>query len=281
VKVYTEELIWIESEDHLRLDGAVIRPGNAITKPVAVVHVHGFTGRFSHPAHILVARAMTARGYTSISGTNRGFAFGETTSRLRSGEPVVIGAGWERFHELPYDIGPWITFAMSLGFETVVLLGHSFGGPKVVYYMAERDDPRVSALILASPGRTQPLAIASEVIEKAQRMVAEGHGADLLPWGSFRNGTLSAQTLLDTAQSDVFGLRASDAPIGKVRQPILAFYGTKETGGGGPTELELIRTHATAVPRVDTMMIEDADHFYTGRAPQVGSAIADWLDKLG
>jgi pimeloyl-ACP methyl ester carboxylesterase len=274
----TEELVWIESEDDLRLDGVVVRPNGGQTKPIALVHVHGFTSRFSHPAHIHPARELAKRGYTCISGNNRGWAFGETTSRLHTGEQVVIGTGWERFAEVAYDIGPWISFAMSLGFEAVALFGHSYGGCKVVQYLAEREDPRVRALILASPGWIHPPVIAPNAIEQATSMVAAGKGAELLPWGSFYEITLSAQTMLELTRFDVFGVRTTDAPISKVRVPTLAFYGTNEDEGRA--ELDLMRSKATAVPRFDTLVIEGANHSYIGRAPQVGAAVADWLDGL-
>lgn len=58
----TEEIVWIESKDGIRFDGAVVRPTSGATKPVAVVQVHGFTGRFSHPAHVLVGRGLARHG---------------------------------------------------------------------------------------------------------------------------------------------------------------------------------------------------------------------------
>jgi dienelactone hydrolase len=275
---YSEELVWIESEDGIRLDGVVIRPAARGSRPVVVVHVHGFTGRFSHPAHVLVGRGLARHGVTSVSGNNRGWAFGETTQR-RAG-PVVIGSGWERFEECPLDVGAWVSFAAGLGFEAVVLLGHSFGAPKAVYYQAVRQDPRVRALVLASPGRARLPEIDPGVLAQAERLVAEGRGTDLLPWGSFRDGALSAQTLLDHARLDPFGVRSAEAPVGRVRCPILAFYGSEEPAVGTPVELELIRRNAAAAARVDTRMVAGADHSYAGRGPEVADLIAEWLDSL-
>lgn len=282
-----EEIVWTESEDGIRLDGAVNRPASGPTKPLAVVQVPGFTSRFSHPVHIGLGRGLARRGYVSVTGNNRGWAFGETTSRR--GDAVVIGGGWERFHEAPLDIGAWVSFALGLGARGVVLLGHSFGGPKVVAYQAERQDPRVVALVCASPGSTSEAALTPtpEAVELAERMVADGRGADLLPWGSFRGGTLSAQTLLDRAPAnrglfDVFGLFTPDPAVGRVRCPVLAFYGTRDMGGTGqlePIALELIARNAAST-RVDVRMVENADHSYTGQEDEVAAVIADWIDAL-
>ncbi|MGH2355983.1 MAG: alpha/beta hydrolase [Chloroflexota bacterium] len=277
-----EEIVWIESEDGLRLDGAVHRPTGGEAKPIAVVQVHGHTGRFSHPVHIRLGRGLAHHGYVSVTGNNRGWAFGETT--LRRGERVVIGGGWERFHETPLDIGPWVDFALGLGVRAVALLGHSFGGPKVVYYQAQRQDPRVVALICASPGpMTDVMTPTAEALALAKQMVAEGRGQHLLPWGSHRGSTLSAQAVLDRAPAnratyDVFGLYTPSPAVGRVACPILAFYGSRENLG--MPELERIRRAATAAPRVDIRIFEGADHAYTGQEQEVASGVAAWLDSV-
>jgi pimeloyl-ACP methyl ester carboxylesterase len=64
---------------------------------------------------------------------------------------------------------------MSLGVQEVVLIGHSYGGVKIVYYQAQRQDPHVVGLVLASPG---PINLARfrepEQLEQAHQFVARG-----------------------------------------------------------------------------------------------------------
>ena len=294
MKAHTEELVWIESEDGIRLDGVVIWPSSGKEKSVAVVQVHGFTARFSHPVHVLLGRELASRGYVSISGNNRGFAFGETTYRQNTGEPVVIGGAWERFQECPYDVGAWMSFAEGLGFNRAALLGQSFGAPKAVYYQAQRQDPRVVGLILASSGVGRG-EIPAERIALAEQMVEEGRGLELMPWqgtvslagmGSLAD-TLSAQTTLDRAPAnwpnfDVYGLRVPDPLVSRVRCPILAFYGSKEESyfGSPQANFDLIRQHATAAPYVDTMIFEGANHAYSGHEAEVAKPVAEWIDRL-
>src|SRR5437867_855161 len=97
---WTEEIVWTQSEDDILLDGAVIRP-TAGTKSVAIVHVHGFTGRFSHRIHIELGRELAVHGYVSVTGNTRGYGFGDNVRRgvdgKMNGEPVMIGGGWELF----------------------------------------------------------------------------------------------------------------------------------------------------------------------------------------
>jgi pimeloyl-ACP methyl ester carboxylesterase len=277
-KAYTEELVYTDTDDGLILEGVVIRPTAASSRPVAVVWVHGLTGKFYAPTELLVSRDLAAEGYTVVSGNNRGHDFGARMRRTQ-GEPVLSGGGWERFDESPHDVAAWIAFAGSLGFGRVVLVGHSLGALKVAHYQTLRQDPRVAGLIAASPP-IQAARVDPETKALAERMVAEGRGQDLLPWGSSRAGagTHSAATFLNRVQVglDQYGLEASDPAVGKIRCPLLAFFGTVQDTGT-EADLEMIRRNARSAERIDTRMIDGADHVYTGRESAVARLIADWL----
>jgi pimeloyl-ACP methyl ester carboxylesterase len=200
----------------------------------------------------------------------------------KSGVAVLAGGGWERFDESPHDVDAWITFAVSLGFERVVILGHSLGALKVAHYQALRQDPRVAGLVAASPP-IQAARVDPEMRKLAERMVAEGKGQDLLPWGSSRAGagTHSAATFLNRVKTglDQYGLDNPDPAIGKVRCPILAFFGTIQDTGG-QEDLDMIRRNATSAERVDTAIVDGADHVYTGRESAVAQVLLGWLATI-
>jgi len=289
---YTEELVSTESEDGILLQGAVIRPAErsgssstGVAQQAAVIWVHGLTGTFYGPTAVRIGRHLAERGITLITGNNRGHDFGALL-RLRTGETLLGGGAWERFEESPRDVGAWVTFAEQQGFERVVLLGHSLGGLKVVYYQAERQDPRVQALIVASP------PIRSWVRDPAARaaveqMVATGRGRDLI-WNDDYPlfVTASAQTHLSRAEHNLGSFVVEGTPAGKrpalseIRCPLLALYGTQEPEVGGPEQLKAIRQHATGAPRVDAQMIPDADHAYTGQEQAAARLIGDWLHAI-
>jgi pimeloyl-ACP methyl ester carboxylesterase len=280
-KAYSEEIVYADTADGLTLEGVVIRPTTAAAKSVPVIWVHGLTGRFYAKSSILAGRDLAAAGYTFISGNNRGHDFGARVMN-KSGEAVLAGGGWERFDESPHDVDAWITFAVSLGFERVVILGHSLGALKVAYYQALKQDPRVAGLVAASPP-IQAARVDPEMTKLAERMVAEGKGQDLLPWGSSRAGagTHSAATYVNRVQTglDQYGLLTAKPAIGKVRCPVLAFFGTIQDTGGWE-DLDMIRRNATSAERIDTAIIDGADHVYTGRESAVAQVLLGWLATI-
>ena len=149
-KAYREELVSTETADGLLLDGAVIRPAGTDVKPLAVVWIHGFTGKFYEPFILHIGRELAGYGYTLVTGHNRGHHCGATMDRV-DGEPMLAGGWWERLDQSPHDVAAWIDVAANLGFRRVALLGHSLGAMKAPYYQAQRQDPRVAGMVVASP----------------------------------------------------------------------------------------------------------------------------------
>jgi pimeloyl-ACP methyl ester carboxylesterase len=283
-KGYEEELVYIQAEDGLPLEGAVIRPVGRAPHPVPLLFVHGLTGKFYSPSVVRIGRELAERGHTFVTGNNRGHDGGYPYRASPDEPPRIYGGSWEDVFECVHDISAWLGFTVGLGFESVALLGHSLGARKVAYYQGERQDPRVLGLVTASPPirsvRPRP-----ELIAQAETMVAAGRGQDLLPWGisAAGMGTQSAQAYLDRYKPgwDIFGVEGGDGAIGRIRCPLLALYGTNEQWVGGADELEMIRVKARASARVETRLFEGADHSYTGQHVAVGEALAAWIETLG
>ena len=128
------------------------------------------------------------------------------------------------------------------------------------------------------------------MLAQATRLVADGHGDDLLRIPNRRFPSfVSAATFLDDAntppeQQDFFGVQTPNPGVTRLRCPLLAFFGTREPDIGGEADLELltsaIRRHSSGPSRVNTVMIRGADHMYAGEEAQVAQTIAAWADTL-
>ncbi len=278
-----EELVYAETDDGFLHAGVVIRPRDQPPAPVPIVWVHGAGANFYMRPYIVLARELAAHGFTSILGNNRGHDFGFFVG-FDGNRPVYAGQGWEQFDEAPRDIRAWIDFAERVGFRDVVLLGHSLGATKALYAQAQYPDVRVRGLIIASaPARLAKHSNVPEVLMRAEQLVREGRGQDLLPWASLPGGgTLSANTYLKRAQAhlDSFGLDSGDPLVRHIACPILAFYGTNEGFVGTAHDLEHMRRNATTAPLVETRMVDGADHTYTGYEPEVAAMVAQWVRML-
>jgi alpha-beta hydrolase superfamily lysophospholipase len=279
LKCYAEELAFVDRADGLGLEGAIVRPIGGATKPVAIIWIHGNTSRFYDQPYIQIGREMAARGYTFITCNTHGH---DVTSVIwgPDGDASPGGACWERFEEVPMDVAAWIDMAIEEGFEGVVLVGHSFGANKVVYYQAERQDKRVLGVVAAS-GDVKWKATPDRVA-LAEEMEAQGKGEEVLPQLEVPWYRMSARTFLGRARiaQHVFNSETQIPHISKVACPVLAFYGSEEEWCGSADDLETIRSNASAAQRVDTQIIEGADHVYWGKADEAARLIGDWVDGL-
>jgi pimeloyl-ACP methyl ester carboxylesterase len=212
-----------------------------------------------------------------------------TVAAHRAGRRVRGGGYWGIPSEETRDVAAWISLAQQLGFSKVILAGHSAGWAPVVRYQATNRDQRVAGVILAS-GAVQPLHPErdQELMRQAARLTADGRGEDLLrlPNRSFPS-FISAATFLDQANTpaeflDFFGLAGKNAAISQVTCPLLALFGTRDDVGA-EADLEAVRSSRARLSsgpiRIDTAMVQRADHMYTGEEARVARVIADWVDR--
>ncbi|HEX9430599.1 MAG TPA: alpha/beta fold hydrolase, partial [Candidatus Bathyarchaeia archaeon] len=203
-----EELITAHTEDKLKQAGLVFSPFPESLKPTAVVWVHGATANFYYPSYVAIARKMASQGYRFVLGNTRMHDIGCVLADHADGSALRGGALWGLPSEEPLDIAAWIDVAEKKGHSSVVLIGHSAGGPAVRRYMAERPDKRVVGWGQASVGLALwPPRGDADRLKIATEMVAAGHGQDFLP-----NLRLSAGTFLDYALTpddvyDFYGIK--------------------------------------------------------------------------
>ena len=294
MRAYSEEIVWTPSEDQRAQAGLLIRPMASPVQSIGVVSIHGATGSFYVPLLIQLGHALAQRGYPFVSGNTRGhdvaaqdlpwslFIRGtgsEAYATLRLG-----GGGWARWDEEPHDVAGWINCIVAQGAEQVVLVGHSLGALRIIYYQAVRQDPRVVGLVLVS-GSDHITAVDPARRELAERLVAEGHEDVLLPVaeGIPRGFAMESAAYLVHWERHAgrFAAEGHTPWIASIRTPVLATGGTAE--GLFPNlhaDLEDMRTRAVQAPRFDIHLFEGADHFYRDQEAEFAEVVADWLDAL-
>ena len=279
----SEQLVTAHTEDGLNHAGLMVSPALSRAKPTAVVWVHGATANFYYPSYVTIARKMAALGHRFVLGNTRMHDLGCVLAEYPDGSALRGGSLWGLPSKEPSDIAAWINLAEQNGHSAVVLIGHSAGGPAVRRYLAERNDKRVVGWGQASVGLALwPPRGDADRLKIATEMVGAGRGQDFLP-----NLRLSAGTFLDYEQTpddiyDFFGLKHSAPAVARVRAPLFAFYGSKGDVGT-MADLEtmraLIAKHSGGPDHVDTAIVPDAAHDYSGQETQVALLIANWIGR--
>jgi len=178
------------------------------------------------------------------------------------------------------DLAAWVDFTEAQGCKRVVLVGHSAGWAAVRRYQAEKQDSRVVGVVLASGAvRADTRPPDPDQLAEAKRLMALGEPDALIrdPKRSFPS-YISTATFLDIVNTppefkDFFGV-----------QPETSNPGLMNGDVGNEAELELLKSsiqrQRSGPRRVDTVMIRNADHMYTGEEAQVAHTIAAWIDTV-
>jgi pimeloyl-ACP methyl ester carboxylesterase len=286
---FPEEVVFARSNDDVVSGGVLFTAPKQAAKPMAVVWLHGWGANFYVPSYVGIGRALAERGFTTISANTRMHDIGNV-EKYNKGKRVRGGGYWGVTSEDARDIAAWVDYAQGLGFDRVVLVGHSAGWASVARYQADTHDPRIVGMVFASgcvdcSNNGEDPALRAQ----AKKLVDEGAGDGLItiPKRSFPS-YVSAATYLDIIDTpreyaDFFGVRTANPAVTRVRCPILAFFGSK---GDIATQeaLNLVKTSIyrlkSGPSRVDTSMIQNGNHEYVGEEGQVAQTIAAWAATI-
>jgi dienelactone hydrolase len=278
-----ERIVQVQTKDDVTDSGAVFTPPKTIAKPFAVIWIHGATINFYDPAYLAIGSDLAEHGYTFITGNTRMHDLGND-EKWPGGKRIRGGTYWGIPSEQVRDIAAWIDYAERLGFKKIILAGHSAGANAVREYEAQAQDARVAGMVLASGDvRPDTRVPPPEWASKAKQDIADGRPEELVQ-GPF----LSAATFMDLVNrppefTDFFGELSSTAGVARIHCPLLITLGTNDDVGN-EEDLEKIKSSIARLPtrpsRVDTALIQGADHMYTGQDRRVAQVIASWADTI-
>ncbi|MBI5167531.1 MAG: alpha/beta fold hydrolase [candidate division NC10 bacterium] len=267
------ELVSIFTSDGVRLDGAFYTPEKAPIKPrVGILFIHGYAGNFYTSVQAFLPKAMAERGYPSLAINTRDHDKGPKTSL---------------FEQSRLDIEVMVKFLRDKGYSEVVLVGHSMGTNRVLFYQAEAQDPYVKAVVwLAGPGnlfewnaRVFGRAKAEADLKEAIHLLEIGRGDELMlvDLGPLGKALYTPRHLVGlrgpATKSDPF------QNVARVHRPLLIVQGTADRLVDIRVAQQL-EEKATKSSKVDLVFIEGADHQFTRHQEKLIKTLYNWLTRV-
>ena len=240
----------------------------------AIVLVHGVGGTFYTRPYPQLAEALAERGFAVLAANTRGH---DWVTRGPDGSPSA-GAAFETLQDCLLDLDAGLACLAERGFRRFVLMGHSLGAVKVVFYQGTRRRGDVAAVVACSAPKLfystrileQPDF--AEKIARAQAMLAEGRAAELFPATAGSGpGLFSARTYVDKyGPAEQTDLRRLAPGLGC---PFLALAGSAEFSPNFvPYAQELAGLAGGACE-----IVQGAPHSYAGYESAIANLVADWL----
>ena len=142
-------------------------------KPVFLLQ-HGWTGDIVHSSNHWLGWRLAVSGYVVLAPESR-----------VSGAQGIQKTG---LAEVAEDLGLWVDFLESRGYDRVIMEGHSAGGIWISNYLSVSQDSRVIGMVYLAPTRDMPTLARDgmgeerylQVLEEARAAVARGEGDSYL-----------------------------------------------------------------------------------------------------
>lgn len=273
------ELVRIYTEDRALLHGLLWEPASPAR--ALLIYVPGLTGMMLSPQDM-----------GTFVGPLVGGGYAVLAINLRIAGPP--GLTHSRFEDCVPDIEAATRFAGERGFQRIVLLGDSLGGPRCCYYWHERRPAAVAALVLMasipSPYEEaqqrwngEERARFNAHLQRARELVAAGKAAEVIYFAEFQRGrgiALSAGTWVNTfgtpAESNASTLKFLPA----LTVPLLVLHGSRDTISV-PANAQRLLDAAAGAPRRELRFC-DADHFFFAPPDALAYALPlrEWLDSV-
>lgn len=216
---------------------------------------------------------------------NRGHSI-ENDMVMKDGSFKRCGCMYEIFEDSIYDINLAINKAQQLGYKRFILMGHSYGCNKLIYYYYKKK-PNILGLIFASAPDMVGLQLLrqkdyKELIKEAKENIDNGKPTKILSnliedymymsSGTYynwfhENSNLDNLPIMNNSKNwNQFEI---------IDVPILTFSGSNETDNY--LHLDLLKEKAKSCNDFEYKYISDTDHFYNGKELEIGNIILNWI----
>lgn len=291
----------LTTRDGVALDGGVVWPKRK--SATAAIFIHGLTGTFSSwfPRMEPLVRALTRQGIAVASFGTRGSGVVSKLTKVAPTPPprrgrqgrgakqkFRSGGAFEKFEDCVHDIRAVIDFLARHGYHRIVLVGHSTGANKAVYYTTKTRDRRVRQLVLLGPlsdvvGEMQERGRSFKtLLARAQKQVREGKGDELfMPVYPERLWSAKRYLSLYTpgSREDVFpyySKKGNWRAVESIRIPTLVVIGDSDQYLDRDVR-DVMDAFQKHVRDFRGVIIRDADHSFNKREKELAQVVSRFV----
>jgi pimeloyl-ACP methyl ester carboxylesterase len=262
------ELLELQTTDGVALNSILRDPYPARAK-AGVVMVHGYGGNFYSGVMAFLPEALSRRGFATLALNMRDHDLGPKKNLFEENLP---------------DIFAGVDEMARHGYELLFLYGHSMGTNRVLFYLAETQDPRIAGVILTGPPgnlfqwnvRAFGLEAATQVLSRAQELKAEGKGDT---WMLIDLGPLGKALYTANHVVSLRGPQTRSDPfmnIARLAKPVLVVHGLTDRLAD-PQVADQLKNNAGPGSSVTVRKVGAADHGFRGHEKELEDIITQWL----
>ena len=257
-------------------------------KDVCIICIHGMCGTIVDNYFATVwGKILSEKNIGFIYEHNRGHSI-ENDIVMNDGSFKRCGCMYEIFEDCIYDIDLAIQTAKDKGYKKIILLGHSYGCNKVIYYYYKKH-PNILGIILASA----PDMIGShllvepdykELLEEAKKNIDNNEPQKLLHKMIEDYMYMSSLTYYNWYNKNsnlnnlpVISNKEHWEQFETIDVPVLTFSGSNEEDYY--QHLDLLKDKALNCKNFEYKIIENTGHTYKNKEKEIANLIFDFINK--
>ena len=274
------------TEDNLKLPMVHFESNR---KDICVICIHGMCGTIIDNYFATVwGKYLSINDIGFIYEHNRGHSI-ENDIIMKDGSLKRCGCMYEIFEDCIYDIDLAIKIAKEKGYKRIILLGHSYGCNKVIYYYYKKHPSILGVILASAPDMIGSHILAEpndykELINEAKQNIDNNEPTKLLHKMIEDYMYMSSQTYYNWFKEDS---NLDNLPIVKnnnkwnqfesIDVPILTFSGSNEESYY--LQLELLKNKAINCNNFEYKIIENTGHTYKGKEEDIAKLILEWISN--
>ncbi len=259
---------------------------NSKEKDICVIFIHGMCQTIIDNYFTTVwGNILMENNIGFLYEHNRGHSI-ENDIVMKDGAFKRCGCMYEIFEDSIYDIDLAINKAQELGYKRLILIGHSYGCNKLIYYYYKKK-PNILGLILASAPDMVGLQLYrqndyKELIKEAKENIDHGEPTKILSNLIEDYMYMSSETYYNWFHTNsnldnlpVMNNSENWYQFETIDVPVLTFSGSNETDNY--LHLDLLKEKAKNCNDFEYRYINNTDHFYNGKELEIGNIILNWI----
>ncbi len=256
-------------------------------KDICVICIHGMCGTIiDNYFASMWGNILANNNIGFIYEHNRGHSI-ENDIVMKDGSCKRYGCMYEIFEDCIYDIDLAIKTAKDKGYKRIILLGHSYGCNKVIYYYYKKR-PNILGIIFASAPDMAGSHLAiqedeyKQLLKEAKQNIDNNKPTKLLNKMIEDYMYMSSQTYYNwyNENSELNNLPVISNPehweqFETINVPVLTFSGSKEEEYY--LKLDLLKKKAINCKDFEYKIIDNTGHTYKNKENEIGNLILDWI----
>ncbi|MDD2680964.1 MAG: alpha/beta fold hydrolase [Patescibacteria group bacterium] len=211
----------------------------------------------------------------------------------RQKDYLLAGVAHEVFTDCLDDIEGAINYAKSFKPKRVILVGHSTGCQKIIYYLSKKNQPLIKGSILLAPISDYAdinminLRKYQRALKNARALIGAGKPHSLLSESSWPR-LIDAQRFISLYTPDsveeVFNYSSGNKSktLARVKVPVLALYAESDQYADRPAQdiVDWLLRHHSDKRKIVAYIISETDHSFSEKEKMMKKIIKNWLKKI-